>query len=55
MNLLVVLLVVFVLIAIFGNPHVGGQVYPGYSWGYWPSGLGLIVVILLVLFLAGRL
>jgi uncharacterized protein DUF3309 len=55
MNLLVVLLIVFVLIAILGNPHVGGQFYPGYSFGYWPSGIGLIVVILLVLFLMGRL
>jgi hypothetical protein len=51
-NLLTVLLVVFVLIVLFGNPHVGGQLWgPAYSYGYWPSGIGLIVVIVLLVLL----
>jgi hypothetical protein len=48
MSLLGLLLGIFVLVMIFGNPHVGGRVYSGYSYGYWPSGLGFVVVIVLI-------
>jgi uncharacterized membrane protein len=51
MNLLTLLLVVFVLLMIFGNPLVGGRVWTGYNYGYWPGGLGLIVVIVLLVLL----
>jgi hypothetical protein len=55
MSLVGLLVVVCLLIFIFGNPHVGGRVYPGYpaGWGYWPSGIGLIIGIILVLWLLG--
>jgi hypothetical protein len=49
---MVILLIVLLLLAVGGLPA-----WP-YSrgWGYYPSGgLGLILVVLLVLFLLGRL
>jgi hypothetical protein len=56
MNWLIILLVVFAILALVGNPHVGGQMmgpsYPS-NFGYYPSGLGLVVVIV-VLFLLFR-
>src|ERR1700674_885488 len=57
MNILTLLLIIAVLVILFGNPHVGGRVYPGYAaggWGYWPSGLGLIILIVVLLMLFGR-
>jgi hypothetical protein len=54
MSLLWLLVVVFVLIALVGNPHVGGGMISGYSYGYWPSGIGIIVVIVLLFLLLGR-
>lgn len=49
MTILLVILVLMLLGAVPAWPH-------SKSWGYGPSGgLGLIVVILLVLVLAGRL
>jgi hypothetical protein len=49
MNLVLLLIIVFVLIAVLPTwPYSG-------SWGYYPSGgLGLILVVLLVLVLMGR-
>lgn len=55
MSLLGLLILVCILIFIFGNPHVGPRVYPQYSYGYWPSGLSLVIIILLVLVLTGAL
>jgi hypothetical protein len=51
--MLVIILVVILVLALFGSlpswPHSRG-------WGYYPSGgLGLILLILLILFLMGRL
>lgn len=51
--MLVIILVVVLVLALFGSlptwPHSRG-------WGYYPSGgLGLVLLILLVLFLMGRL
>ena len=48
-TILVVVLVLLLIGALPAWPH-------SRSWGYYPSGgLGLIVVVLLVLLLAGRL
>jgi len=48
-TILLVVLVVLLLGALPAWPH-------SRSWGYYPSGgLGLVVVVLLVLLLAGRL
>ena len=48
-TLLVVLLVILLIGAAPAWPH-------SRSWGYYPSGfLGLVVLILLLLFLTGRL
>lgn len=51
MNLLALLLLIFLLVVLFGNPHLGPRVYPAYSYGYWPGGLGLIVVVVLIVLL----
>jgi hypothetical protein len=50
MSLILVILVVLLLVAALPTwPYSSG-------WGYYPSGgLGLVVVILLVLLLAGRI
>jgi hypothetical protein len=50
MSLLLLIILVLVLLAVIPTwPYSRG-------WGYYPSGIvGLIVVILLVLFLMGRL
>jgi hypothetical protein len=53
MSLIGFIILIAVLVIVFGNPHVGTRVYPGYSYGYWPGGIGLIVVIVLVLLLLG--
>jgi hypothetical protein len=53
MNLLWLVVVVLVIFALLGSPSVGVW-HHGYGWG--PSGgIGLIVIILVVLLLAGRL
>lgn len=47
--ILLIVLVVLLLGAIPAWPHSRG-------WGYWPSGtLGLVVLILVILLVAGRL
>lgn len=52
-NLLVVLLIVFLLFATLGTAPVWPHAT---EWGYGPSGiLGVILVVVLVLFLLGRL
>jgi hypothetical protein len=51
MSLLGILIFVCVLVMIFGNPHIGPHVYQGYSYGYWPGGLGLLLVIFLLFLL----
>jgi hypothetical protein len=56
MSLVGLLILVFILLAIFGNPIVGPRVYQGYSYGWAPGGVGLIlVIVLVVLLLGGRL
>lgn len=48
-----ILIVVLVLILVGALPHWG---YVPQGWGYYPAGgLGIIVIILLVLFLMGRI
>ena len=48
-NLILILLFLFLLGAIPAWPH-------SRNWGYYPSGgLGLVLVILIVLMLAGRI
>jgi hypothetical protein len=53
MNLLWVLGIVLLIVALVGAPGVGPWQH---SYGYWPSGgVGLVVLILVILLLAGRL
>lgn len=55
MNFWHVLIIIFVLCAVFGSPQFGAW-HPGlhHEYGYYPSsGFGGIVVILLVLWLLG--
>ena len=47
-TILIVLAVLMLLGAVPAWPH-------SRSWGYGPSGLGLIVVILMILMLTGRI
>lgn len=50
MNLLVVLLIVVVILSLGGLP-----LWPysqGWGVGYWPSGFGLVLIILLIIILA---
>ena len=51
--MLATILIIVVILALVGAlPHWGHS----RSWGYFPSGgLGLVLVIILVLFLMGRL
>jgi hypothetical protein len=48
MSLIGLLIVIAVLIMIFGTPHTGGRIYSGYSYGYWPGGLGLVLLLVLL-------
>lgn len=53
MNLLWLIVVVLVILALVGAPGVGPL---NHGYGYWPSGgIGLIVLVLVILLLAGRL
>jgi Sec-independent protein translocase protein TatA len=54
MSLLTLLLIIAVLVILFGNPHVGPRVYTGYSYGYWPGGLGLILLLVVLFLIFGR-
>ena len=53
--MLTILVIVLLVVLLFGAlPHWGYAA--NYNYGYWPSGVvGLIVIILLVLLLAGHL
>lgn len=53
MSLIGFLILLCVLIVVFGNPHLGGRVYQNYDYGYWPSGLGLVIGLILLLWLLG--
>ena len=53
MNLLWLVVVVFIILALVGAPGIGAW---NHGYGYWPSGLGtIIVIVLVVLLLSGRL
>jgi len=53
MNLLWLIVVVLVILALVGAPGISPW---GHSYGWAPSGgIGLIVLILIILLLAGRL
>lgn len=53
MSLSLILLVVLLLLVFSGLPNIG---YIPHSYGYYPSGLGgIVLIILLVLLLTGRL
>ena len=53
MSLLWIIVIVLVVLALMGAPQIGIWKHP---YGWWPSGLGgLLVILLLVLLLAGRL
>jgi len=47
-NLLWVLVVILIIFAILGAPGIGPW---SHSYGYYPSGVGLILVILLIVLL----
>ena len=49
MSLLWLLVVVILIFAVLGAPNVGP--WGNHSWGYYPSGLGVIVVIVLLVML----
>ena len=53
MSIAGLILIVVLLVVILGNPFVGPRVYQNYNFGYWPSGLGMILAIILVLWLLG--
>ena len=46
-SFLVVLLVLLILLTVGGVPHWG---YP-HRWGYYPSGIGLMLIILVIVVL----
>ena len=48
MNLLWILVVVLVIFAILGAPNVGPW---NHGYGYYPSGFGLVIVLILVVLL----
>lgn len=53
MSLLWIIVIVLVVLAVMGAPRIGIW---DHAYGWWPSGLGAVVVIvLLVLLLSGRL
>lgn len=55
MNLVTLLIIVLVIMVIAGLPQVGGS-WGLHGFGYGPSGiLGVVLIIILVLFLLGRL
>jgi hypothetical protein len=54
MSLLWLIVFVFLLLILFGNPRLGPRVYPGYSYGYFPGIIGFIVVIILLFVLLGN-
>jgi flagellin-like protein len=54
MNIIVILIIVLLVLAVAGLPHWGYA--QSYNYGYFPSGLlGLVLLVLVVLMLAGRL
>ena len=54
MSLIHIILIVLLILVVLGLPQ--WPYATNYGWGYYPSGaLGLILIILLVLLLAGRL
>ena len=56
MSLGAILIILLVLFCLFGLPQVGTRVGVAHTYGYWPSGLGtVLIVVLLVLVLTGRL
>lgn len=53
MNVWIVVLIVLLILALVGAPHIGPV---SHNYGYFPSGtIGLIVLILVILLLTGRL
>ena len=53
MNLLWIIVVILVILALVSAPGLGPL---NHGYGYYPSGgIGLVVIILIVLLLAGRL
>jgi hypothetical protein len=49
MNLLWLLVVIILIFAVLGAPNVGP--WGNHSYGYFPSGIGLLIVIVLVILL----
>ena len=53
MSLLWIIVIVLVILAIVGAPGIGPITH---NWGYYPSsGLGLVVLILIILLLFGKI
>jgi len=51
MNLLWILVVVLVVLALVGAPGIGTHLGMQHSYGYWPSGLGLVLLIVVLVLL----
>jgi hypothetical protein len=54
MSLLGLLLIVTLLVVLLGNPHLGPAVIQDYRGGYWPSGAGLLIAIIIIVLLLRR-
>lgn len=53
MNVLWVIVIVLLVLALFGAPGIGPW---NHGYGYWPSGIvGVVLIVLVILLLAGRL
>jgi hypothetical protein len=56
MNIWIILLIVLVVLAFAGSPGVSSSFGWNHSYGYYPSGIvTLVVVVLLILLITGRL
>jgi cytosine/uracil/thiamine/allantoin permease len=53
MSTLAIILIVLLVLALFGG-YWGTSAYPHYGYGVW-SPVGIVLVILVLLFLTGRL
>ena len=51
MNLITILIVILVLVCLLGLPGVSGGLGWHHNYGYYPSGIGGIILLIIVLYL----